>query len=75
MSTKCTTSVTKDPKGGFRFNVECGGQTVACGSRTHRAVAEVAAARETSVYQHVHEKKPAAKKPAAKKSAKRASKR
>ena len=72
MSKHCTTSVKKDGKG-FRYQVHCGGEVVACGSRSSSAIAHVAADREKAVYQKVHSG--GGRKPAAKKTAKRRAKR
>jgi hypothetical protein len=39
--------------GGYRFEVRCGGEIVACGTRSTRELAETAAAREAAVYEQV----------------------
>jgi len=71
MSKHCTTRVEKAPKG-FRYEVHCGGEIVACGSRSKKEIAGIAAEREKSVFQKIQGgHKPAAKKTATKKTAKR----
>jgi hypothetical protein len=52
MST-CAKRVSKNPKGGFRFVVECGGKVVASGVRSTSKIAHVAADREAAVVKSV----------------------
>jgi hypothetical protein len=71
MSKHCTSTVKKAPKG-YRYEVHCGGEVVACGSRSSKEIAHIAGEREKSVFQKIqHGSRPAAKKTAAKKTAKR----